>query len=97
MQCVYSVTIGGKNDCVVMTPEQSLMVQLKYAPDIKMYNMTERHGMLPQHLHKLQRYESAHIKYVGKPEPVIKGVGTGQFGAAADVLWEFEDLMEGVL
>lgn len=92
MQCVYSVTIGDKNDCVVMTPEQSLVVQLKYAPDIELYNLTELHGMLPQNLHKQQRYQSAHSQIVYKGE----GIGQFGYGVTGDVIWEFEDLMEGV-
>ena len=93
MEQVYSVTINGLNDCVVMTQEQSLMVQLKYSPNIEIHNMTERHGILPQHLHKLQRYESAHLTHIGHPQLVVKGTHIGIFGAAG---WSFEDLMKGV-
>lgn len=92
MKQVYSVTINGRNDCVVMTEEQSLIVQLKYSPDIKIFNMTERHGILPQHLHKLQRRESAHLEYANHPQLVIASNG----GATLNVIWEFEDLMKGV-
>ena len=93
MQQVYSVTINGKHDCVVMTEEQSLMVQLKYSPDIEIHNLTERHGILPEHLHKLERYESAHLQYINHPQLVIRSSNSA---ATADVSWEFEDLMKGV-
>ena len=32
---VYSVTINGKNDCVVMSEEEAMLVKIKYMPDIE--------------------------------------------------------------
>ena len=99
---VYSVTIKGKNDCVVMTEEEAMLVKIKYMPDIEIYDMTERHGMKPEHLHKLSRMDDAerfgpNITYMGKEEPVIKGVGIGSFGGASNkVIWDFDDLMAGI-
>jgi len=93
MEQVYSVTIKGKNDNVVMTEEQCLMVKLKYSPNIEIHNLTERHGILPHHLHKLERHESAHLMYTNQPLLVIRSSNSA---AIADVNWEFEDLMKGV-
>ena len=100
MQKVFSVTINGKNDCVAMTEFEAMQVKLKFSGDenqFEMYDMTERHGMKPEHLHKLQRMSDA--EYYGKSVTILeevqytKGVGPGQFGGAARMLWEYEDLM----
>lgn len=99
-QKVWSVTIKGKNDCVVLTDFEAMQVKMKFMPDIEMYDMTERHGLLPRHLHKLQRQADTMppgVTWLGDKSPSrtwIKGVGPGQFGGAADMLWEFKDLME---
>ena len=43
MDKVWSVTIDGKNDCVVMTEFEALNVKLKFSDeDFEMYDMTER-------------------------------------------------------
>ena len=57
MKQVYSVTIGGANDCVVMTESEASMIALKFShlSTFEMYDMTKRHGMKPEHLHKLAR------------------------------------------
>ena len=98
---VYSVTINGKNDCVVMTEEEAMLVKIKYMPDIEMYDMSERHGMRPEYLHKMARMEDAerwmNVTRIGKEEPVVKGVGIGSFGGASNkVIWDFDDLMAGI-
>ena len=98
---VWSVTINGKNDCVVMSDAEVMLVKLKFTGthDIEMYNMTERHGMKPEHLHKMQRmsdaeyYAGCNVKVL-HPVEYTKGVGPGAFGGAARMVWEFEDLME---
>ena len=43
-QKVWSVTIKGKNDCVVLTDFEAMQVKMKFMPDIEMYDMTERFG-----------------------------------------------------
>ena len=97
-KCVWSVTIDGKNDCVVLTDFEAMQVKMKFMPDIEMYNMTELHGMKPEHLHKLQRMSDAEYWHGSKVNVLHeasyqKGIGPGQFGGAARVVWEFEDLM----
>ena len=52
MKKVWSVTIDGKNDCVVMTDEEAMIITLKFSPDIEIYDMTTKHGMKPEHLHQ---------------------------------------------
>ena len=101
VEYVWSVTIDGKNDCVVMTEPQAMLVKMKFVGvnNIEMYNMTERHGMKPMHLHKLQRDADSMppgVKWLGDKPPSetwVKGVGPGSFVGAAHMIWEFEDLM----
>lgn len=99
-QKVWSVTIKGKNDCVVLTDFEAMQVKMKFMPDIEMYDMTERHGMKPAHLHKEFRMQDTmppNVVWVGDKPPsqtYIKGVGPGMFGGAAKMMWEFKDLME---
>lgn len=98
---VWSVTIDGKNDCVVMSEAEAMFVKLKFTGNhiFEMYDMTERHGMQPEHLHKLQRMSDAEY-WQGTAVTVLqetqytKGVGPGSFGGAARMVWEYEDLME---
>lgn len=99
MKKVWSVTINGKNDCVIMTEFEAMNVKLKFSgEDFEMYDMTERHGMKPEHLHKLQRisdaeyYSGCNVK-IEHPEEYVKGVGPGMFGGAARMVWDFDDLM----
>ena len=33
---VYSVTIDTKNDCVIMTEGEAMLLKMKYMPDIEM-------------------------------------------------------------
>ena len=67
--------------------------------DIEITNMTERHGMKPEHLHKLHRLQDTmpdNCVWLGDKPPSqtwVKGVGPGIFGGAAKMIWEFEDLM----
>lgn len=99
---VYSVTINAKNDCVIMSEFEAMQVKLKFqgvVDQFEMYDMTERHGMQPQHLHKLARMDDAEF-YKGRNVTVIKetnyqkGVGPGAFGGACHKqIWEYEDLM----
>lgn len=96
---VWSVTIEGKNDCVIMTESEVTLVVLKFGNDIEITNMTERHGMKPEHLHKLQRQADIMpegVTWTGDKPPSetwVKGIGPGQFGGAAHIIWEFDDLM----
>lgn len=98
---VWSVTIAGKNDCVVMTEFEAMQVKLKFSGDdaqFEMYDMTERHGMKPEHLHKLQRMTDAErfgpSVTVLEESKYTKGVGPGAFGGACHKqLWEYDDLM----
>jgi hypothetical protein len=98
MKRVYSVTINGANDCVVMTEAESSMIALKFADasQFEMYDMTKRHGMKPEHLHKLARQEQLveKLTWLGPMPTYKKGIGSGKFGGAAHLNWEFQDLME---
>ena len=101
MKKVWSVTIDGKNDCVSMTEFEAMTVKLKFSGDpyFEMYDMTERHGMKPEHLHKLHRLQDTmpdNVTWTGDKPPSetwIKGIGPGSFGGAAHVVWEYDDLM----
>jgi hypothetical protein len=55
LEKVYNVTVNGKHDCVVMTELQALLVTLKFGKNIKIYDMTKRHGLKPAYLHKQER------------------------------------------
>ena len=55
MKKVWSVTISGKNDCVVMTDEEAMVITLKFSPDIEITDMTSKHGIKPEHLHQENR------------------------------------------
>lgn len=97
---VWSVTINGKNDCVSMTEFEAMAVKLKFSgKEFKMYDMTDRHGMKPEHLHKLQREQDSMpdgVTWTGDKPPSqtwIKGIGPGSFGGSAHMIWEFDDLM----
>ena len=99
MNKVWSVTIKGKNDCVVMTDEEAAVITLKFAPNIEIYDMTERHGMKPEHLHKMARmtdaeyYKNSNVTIIEESN-YTKGVGPGSFGGACHKqIWEYEDLM----
>lgn len=94
---VWSVTINAKNDCVVMTEFEAMQIKLKFEGvcDFEMYDMTERHGMRPEHLHKLERHNQySNCIWTGKKPEYKKGVGPGIFGGAAHMIWEYEDLLE---
>ena len=49
MTKVWSVTIKGKNDTVVMTDEQAMIVKMKFAPNIDMHDLTTLHGLTPEY------------------------------------------------
>jgi|TARA_R110000737_G_C14577483_1_gene485112 hypothetical protein len=91
MKRVYSVTICGKNDCVVMTEAEASMIAMKYGKHIAMYDMTTRHHMKPEHLQKAQRYEQR--EWAGRGVSFSKGIKVGKFGGAAPVDWTYEDLI----
>lgn len=91
MKLVWSVTICGKNDCVIMTEEEASVIAMKYGKDVEMYDMTKRHGMRPEHLHKVQRYEQR--EWADRGVSFSKGIKTGQFGGAAPVDWTYDDLL----
>jgi len=91
MSKVWSVTIDGKNDCVVMTDEEAMIITLKFSPDIQIVDMTTKHGIKPEHLHQVNRKqqledERRNIFYE-------KWEGIGGFGGYAKVDWTFEDLL----
>tara|TARA_B100001057_G_scaffold435739_1_gene466285 strand:+ start:24 stop:338 length:315 start_codon:yes stop_codon:yes gene_type:complete len=97
---VWSVTIDGKNDCVVLDEFEAMQVKIKFSPDVEMYNMTKRFGMQPEHLHKeerMQYYPQEHDNWIWSgplPQPPYKkGQGPGMYGGAAKMVWEYEDLM----
>ena len=99
MNRVYSITIDGANDCVVMTEAESALIVMKFGNRLEMYDMTARHGLQPEHLHKLKRLEDAGqlpqgVTAMGPVGINKKGVGPGKFGGAANMMWEFQDLME---
>lgn len=97
---VFSVTINGNNDCVIMSEFEAMTVKMKFSgSDFEMYDMTERHGMQPQHLHKLARmsdadfYKDSRVTILSETN-YQKGVGPGAFGGACHKqVWEYEDLM----
>jgi len=43
MKKVYSISINGKNDCVILDEEEAALIKLKYMPNIRMYDMTKLH------------------------------------------------------
>lgn len=99
---VYSVTINGKNDCVVMTREEASLVILKFdgaVDSFEMYDMTARHGLLPEFLHKEFRMMDIlpdNVTWTGEKPPTqtyVKGIGPGMWGGAAKMVWEFDDLI----
>ena len=55
LEKVYNVTVNGKHDCVIMTESQALLVTLKFGKNIKIHDMTTRHGLKPEYLHKQER------------------------------------------
>lgn len=89
MKKVYSVTICGKNDCVSMTDAEASMLAMKYGKHIAMYDMTKRHGVKPEYLHKELRREQREWRGIS----FSKGVKAGRFGGAAPVNWTYEDLI----
>ena len=88
---VYSVTIDTKNDCVIMTEGEAMLLKMKYMPDIEMYDMTERHGMKPEYLKKGLRAEQHNWEKQNRS--FSKGIKVGSFGGAAPVDWQFDDLI----
>jgi|TARA_R110000851_G_scaffold56827_1_gene132763 hypothetical protein len=91
MKSVWSVTICGKNDCVDMTDEEASMIALKYGKHVAMYDMTKRHGIKAEYLHKQQRHEQR--EWANRGVSFSKGIKTGSFGGAAPVNWTFDDLI----
>ena len=89
---VWSVTIKGQNDCVVLTDFEAMQVKMKFMPDIEMYDMTERHGMKPEHLHQENR--RAQLEDERRDIFFQKWEGIGGFGGYAKVDWTFEDLLK---
>ena len=92
MKKVWSVTIDGKNDCVVMTDEEAMIITLKFSPNIEIYDMTERHGMKPEHLHQENRREQ--LEDARRSIFYEKWEGIGGFGGYAKVDWTFEDFLK---
>ena len=62
MKKVWSVTISGKNDCVVMTDEEAMVITLKFSPDIEITDMTTKHGIKPEHLHQENRRAQLEVR-----------------------------------
>jgi len=87
---VWSVTISGRNDCVVMTDFEAMQVKMKFAPNILMHNMTELHGMKPQHLHKQARKQ---VTLTATPSMCWANLAE-KSGVAIQAQWEYEDLMK---
>lgn len=90
---VYSVTINGKNDCVIMSEEEAIMVKIKYMPDIRMYDMTALHGYDAESYKKSEREEQlSRLDYT--KELVLDGV---KWNGAVKTTWTAEDLLSGNL
>ena len=89
MKRVYSVTICGKNDCVSMTEAEASMLAMKYGKHLEMYDMTKRHGVKPEYLHKQLRHEQREWRGTS----FSKGIAVGSFGGAAPVNWTYDDLI----
>ena len=87
---VWSVTINGRNDCVVMTDFEAMQVKMKFAPNILMHNMTELHSMKPQHLHKQARKQ---VTLTATPSMCWANLAE-KSGVAIQAQWEYEDLMK---
>jgi len=81
MTKVWSVTIKGKNDTVVMTDEQAMIVKMKFSPNIDMHDLTTLHGLTPEYLHKIERNKS----FEGEDK------WPGEFEKA---VWEYQDLID---
>jgi len=91
MKSVWSVTICGKNDCVNMTEAEASVLAMKYGKHIEMYDMTKRHGIKAEYLHKQQRQEQH--DWERQNRSFSKGIKVGRFGGAAPVDWTFDDLI----
>jgi len=96
MTKVWSVTIKGKNDTVVMTDEQAMIVKMKFAPNIDMHDLTTLHGLTPAHLHKIERNKS----FANEDKSLLwmknrleMGVYGGWPGEYEKAVWEYQDLI----
>lgn len=52
---VWSITMGSKMDCVIMTDFEAMQVKMKFMPDIDMTDMTTTHNLRPELFNKAQR------------------------------------------
>tara|TARA_B100001057_G_scaffold498665_1_gene606468 strand:- start:1629 stop:1919 length:291 start_codon:yes stop_codon:yes gene_type:complete len=91
MNKVWSVTINGQNDCVVMTDEQAMVITLKFSPDIQIIDMTEKHGMTPEHMQKADRQQQ--LEEYGRDMFFEKWEGVGGFNHYVKADWTFEKLL----
>ena len=90
MNKVWSVTINGQNDCVVMSDEEAALVTLKFAPNIDIHDMTTKHGMTPEFMQTLTRNNQLEVKGT----LLEKYAEAGIFGAFVKQNWTFKDLLE---
>ena len=85
---VYSITINNKNDCVILTDAEAMLVKIKYHPDIRMYDMTALHGYDPYTYKKEERERTlSDVR-----EMALEGVKWNGF---RKVFWTAEDLLSG--
>ena len=95
MKKVWSVTINGKNDQVIMDDAEAMIVKMKFMPDIEMFDLTTLHNIAPEHLHKVQRGESLdndiHLQWI--KNALEMGVLGGYPSNQVKENWEFKDLL----
>lgn len=97
MEQVWSITIKGKTDCVILDESQAMIVKMKFMPDIQMHNLTELHGMKPSYLHKIERKKSldndSRALIWMKAAYESGGMG-GWPGEYEKPHWEYQDLID---
>lgn len=87
---VYSVTINNKNDCVIMTEAEAMLVKIKYHPDIRMYDMTALHGYDADTYKKEEREQTlADVR-----EMALEGT---RWNGAMKTYWTVDNLLTGKL
>tara|TARA_B100000212_G_scaffold338526_1_gene315216 strand:+ start:1018 stop:1299 length:282 start_codon:yes stop_codon:yes gene_type:complete len=91
MKKVYSISINGKNDCVILDEEEAALIKLKYMPNIRMYDMTKLHGYEPESYKKAEREEQlSRLDYAR--ELALEGV---KWNGNVKTHWTPEDLLSG--
>ena len=95
MDKVWNVSINGKTDCVVMNDAEAMMVKIKFMPNITMYDMTELHGMKPEHLHKINRSEALEgdVRLMWMKHALETNVLGGKPGTYVKECWDYKTLI----